>query len=254
MSKIAVISDIHGNLQALEAALGAIKSMRIRDVICLGDIVGYGPSPGECLDLTLARCLHTVQGNHDLAAVDPGAAANFNGFARIAIEWTRDRLEPRHRDLLRLLPQIAYIEDDCMCVHDCPVPAQTDYIHDKRMAALAFRGVDMRLCLVGHTHVPIVFEAPSPNAEDAVFPDDLGAFSLFDGQSMKLHEGRRYICNPGAVGQPRDNDPRASFGVLDLSKWMWTQHRIEYDIEGAQIATAQAGLPPILADRLTVGA
>ena len=254
MARVAVISDIHGNLHALQAVLDAIRAMRIRDVVCLGDVVGYGPKPRECLDLIMQHCRHTVQGNHDEAAYNRAAAANFNGYARFAIEWTRDQLATRHLELLQLLPQVAYIEDDCMCIHDCPVPATPDYVHDAQMASIAFRGVDTRVCLLGHTHVPIVFEAPTPNVEDDLGPHDISAYGLQDGQSIRLQDRRRYICNPGAVGQPRDSDPRASFGILDIGKWTWSLHRVEYDINAAQLATQQAGLPPILAERLALGA
>lgn len=254
MTSIAVISDIHGNLHALEAVLEEIRRLRLREIICLGDIVGYGPFPGECLDLVMARCRHSVRGNHDEAAYNLAAAATFNGNALRAIRWTHETMRSDQLDLLRLLPEVTYVEEDVMCIHNCPVPGPSDYIHDSGMAARAFRGVDVRVCLVGHTHVPAVFEAPSANVEDYFKAADIAAFPLMDGQSLQLKAGRRYICNPGSVGQPRDNDPRASFGVLNTRRWTFTIRRVEYDIDAAQDATHAAGLPPILADRLALGA
>jgi len=254
MSRIAVISDVHGNLHALRAVLASIRARRIRDVICLGDVVGYGPAPGECLDLVLETCRHTILGNHDEAAFNPHASANFNGNARIAIDWTRRALLQRHLQTLQILPQIAYVEDRAMCVHDCPVPGPTDYVHDAAVAAMAFRGVDLPICLVGHTHVPAVFEAPTDRPEDQYRASDVSTVDLRDGQSVQFQPGRRYICNPGSVGQPRDADPRASYGVLDLRRKSFTVHRTAYDINAAQLDTQRAGLPSILARRLAMGA
>lgn len=254
MSLVAVISDIHGNLHALKAVLAEIKSMGIKDIICLGDIVGYGPAPRECIDLVTKHCDHIVLGNHDEAAFNPAAAHNFNGIARTAIVWTNKELMERHHQTLQLLPEISYFNDDIMCVHDCPAPAPTDYIYDAYIAAIAFRGVDTRVCLVGHTHVPAVFEVASPNVEDKLSPQQIYTYNPLNEEGVVLYEDHRYICNPGSVGQPRDNDPRASFGMLDLDEWMFSIHRVEYDVNAAQAATHKAGLPGILAERLAMGA
>lgn len=254
MGRIGVISDIHANAHAFRAVLAMLDTWAVDDIVCLGDVVGYGPAPGECIDLVFDHCRHTVMGNHDHAIIDPQAAADFNGNARSAIMWTKRELHTRHVDMISMLPRVAYVERDVMCVHDCPVPCPTDYVHDQRVAALAFRGIDTHICLLGHTHVPAVFEAPTDRVEDEYGPTDIAAYSLADGQGVRLKPGRRYICNPGAVGQPRDNDPRASFGILDLDEALFSVHRVEYDIDAAQQATHEAGLPPILAERLAIGA
>ncbi len=254
MSRYAIISDIHGNLHALEAVLHEIDSLGITEIVCLGDVVGYGPNPRECLDLVMESCRQTVRGNHDEAAVNLAAASTFNGSAKTAIMWTRSALLKRHVDMLRLLPHIAYIDDVALCVHDCPVPGPTDYVHDPRMAAIAFQGFETQVCLLGHTHVPAVFEAPSLNPEDRVSASEINVWMLSDRQGVRFRDGCRYICNPGSVGQPRDADPRASFAVLDLSRETFDLHRVAYDIDGAQFAAAIAGLPNILAERLAIGA
>jgi len=254
MNTIAVISDIHANLHALEAVLAEIRSLRIREVVCLGDVVGYGPYPAECLDLVMSRCRHTVLGNHDEAVFNDAAARNFNGPALAALQWTRSALPSRHVDLLRLLPHLASIEPHVMCIHDCPAPAPTDYVHDTHMAAIAFRGVERRVCLLGHTHVPAVFESDSTDPDDHLTPSRVASFVLGDRLGVPLRPGRRYICNPGSVGQPRDADPRASFGILNLRKWTFGVRRVAYDVDAAQAATRRAGLPTILAERLAVGA
>ena len=141
-----------------------------------------------------------------------------------------------------------------MCVHDSPVDAPTDYVHDPHIAALAFRGLLKPICLLGHTHVPMVFEAPGPDADHDVAPADVVAYLTPDGVSIPLDPPRRYIGHPGSVGQPRDADPRASFAVLDLENRTFTVLRQEYDIDAAQADTQEAGLPTVLADRLAIGA
>ncbi|MHC5002313.1 MAG: metallophosphoesterase family protein [Planctomycetota bacterium] len=249
-----IISDIHGNLHALQVVLSRLGELEVDEVICLGDVVGYGPYPGCCLDLVYKLCTVVVQGNHDEAVVDPHCARMFNGPAREAIYWTRDRLGPLHLDGLNRMKPRMCVGSHIMCVHASPVPGPDDYIHDKERAARAFGGVDRAICLVGHTHVPMIFEAANGAAEPAAEPADLVAYLPADGVAHQLHEGRRYICNPGSVGQPRDCDPRASFAVLDMSARTFTVHRQEYDIHAAQEATQRAGLPIVLAERLAIGA
>jgi predicted phosphodiesterase len=265
MSRIAIISDIHGNLHALQAVLARIPEFDVSQIVCLGDIVGYGPFPDTCVDLVVRHCSIIVQGNHDKAVVDPIVADEFNGAAREAIYWTRDNLGPLHLNALNRLPRIAYIEGasgdgerhgfaSVMCVHDSPMPGPTDYVHDKQVAAMAFRGVETNICLIGHTHVPMVFEAPTTNAEDALTAPEIIAYLPSDPSPIVLDADRRYICNPGSVGQPRDCDPRASFAILDLEQRNFTVHRQAYDVEAAQLATQRAGLPFVLAERLALGA
>lgn len=226
----------------------------VDDVVCLGDVVGYGPAPDTCLDLVIKYCGIMVQGNHDAAAVDPCVADSFNGAAREAALWTRDKLGPMHLDELNRLKTVEFIGDSVMCVHDSPVPGPTDYIHDPTMASMAFRGVDMPICLLGHTHVPMVFETNVSNVESTMTPRDVNAYLMRDGHSLEFKADHRYICNPGSVGQPRDCDPRASFAVIDLDARTFTVHRADYDIAAAQADTLRAGLPTVLADRLAIGA
>jgi diadenosine tetraphosphatase ApaH/serine/threonine PP2A family protein phosphatase len=254
MNRLAIISDIHGNLHALQAVLTRLSEFDIDQIICLGDIVGYGPFPERCLDLTVRHCSIIIQGNHDEAVVDPYVADQFNGAAREAIYWTRDTMGPLHLNALNRLPRTACINENVFCVHNTPLPGPTDYLHDKQVAALAFGGVDRNVCLIGHTHVPMVFEAPTTNPQDQLTAPEIIAYLPSDGHPIDLLPDRRYICNPGSVGQPRDCDPRASFAILDLADRTFTVHRQAYDIAGAQQATQRAGLPTILAERLALGA
>lgn len=252
MPRVAVISDIHGNLHALRAVLEAIHHARIRDIVCLGDIVGYGPHPGLCIDLVMEHCHIVIRGNHEDAVVDPACAAGFNATARHAIDWTRNTLSPEQRETLRMLPAVATLHRRVLCVHDSPTPGPTGYLHNSQLAALAFRGLHTPICLVGHTHVPMVFEAPSRLS----YPEweEIASYGLRDGSGHPLNSGRRYICNPGSVGQPRDSDPRASWAVLDLDRAEFILHRVEYDIEAAKMASRRAGLPARLGERLAIGA
>ncbi|MBT8484244.1 MAG: metallophosphoesterase family protein [Phycisphaerales bacterium] len=254
MSRYAIISDIHGNLFALQAVLARMSDLDVTEVVCLGDIVGYGPYPGECLDLTVKYSQTIVQGNHDEAVVDPLCADAFNGAAREAIFWTRDVLGPLHLNALNQLPLVASLGpgNEIFCVHDSPHDTPTRYVHDKQIAALAFAGVTTPICLLGHTHMPMVFEAPM--ADQPLTAPQITAYIPNHEVDIVLRDDCRYICNPGSVGQPRDCDPRASFAVYDTATRTFTVHRVEYDVAAAQAATQQAGLPTILADRLAIGA
>ncbi len=252
MSRYAVISDIHGNLHALETVLQRIGEMELTEVICLGDIVGYGPYPDRCLDLVVKCCATAIRGNHDDAVINPEREIEFNGPARDAIMWTRGVLGPLHLNALCRLKEVAHVAGTVMCIHDSPVAGPTDYVHDAHIAAVAFGGLTTDICLLGHTHVPMVFEAP-PGTGALSFADVV-ARAPQAGIPINLDPECRYICNPGSVGQPRDADPRASFAILDLGERTFTVHRLDYDIAAAQRATQQAGLPTVLADRLAIGA
>ena len=256
MKRLAIISDIHSNLHALQAVLARLSEFELDELVCLGDIVGYGPFPERCLDLVVRHCSVIVQGNHDEAVIDPFVADEFNGAAREAIYWTRDTLGPLHLNALNRLPKVAHIGTTVTCVHDCPVPGPTDYVHDKQVAAMAFRGVETNICLIGHTHVPMIFEAPTMNADEQLTALEIIAY--LPNEPIELLPDRRYICNPGSVGQPRDCDPRASFAILELNEpgeaSTFTVYRQEYDIAAAQRAAQKAGLPMVLADRLALGA
>ncbi|MCI0363205.1 MAG: metallophosphoesterase family protein [Phycisphaerales bacterium] len=263
MNRLAIISDIHGNLHALEAVLARISEFDVDGIVCLGDIVGYGPFPERCIDLVVRHCAFMVQGNHEEAVVDPDCAEQMNGAAREAIYWTRENVGPLHLNALNRMPKMAHIgipgtPGSVMCVHDSPVPGPNDYVHDKQVAAQAFAGVETNICLIGHTHVPMVFEAPTLNPREPLTALELVAYLPNEPLPIRLEPDRRYICNPGSVGQPRDCDPRAAFAILELlvdgQASVFTVHRQSYDIAAAQRETQRAGLPTILADRLALGA
>ncbi len=253
MARFAFISDIHGNLQAFEAVLAAIDCRGVDGILCLGDVVGYGPNPAECLDLIADRSIFTVQGNHDLSVIDSVEAHRFTPTARLSMEFTRDRLSDQHRAQIAAMPRIADLHDATMC-HASPVDdAGSDYIHDQRIAALAYGGFTNHCLFVGHTHIPIAFGTPEVGYAP-VDPRQVRVAFLPHNLPMRLDPHYRYIINPGSVGQPRDGNPDASFGILDVDQRTFTVHRIPYAVEQTQQAILSAGLPNFLAHRLRLGA
>lgn len=254
MPRYAVISDIHSNRHALEAVLARIEDFGVDQVICLGDIVGYGPDPEVCVELVSRNCSVVIQGNHDLAVMDPRYTAQFNATARKTLDWTRNVLETVHLDALCRIRSLEYLGDLVTCVHDNPMPGPMTYVYDQQVASNAFRAVDTPICLVGHTHIPMVFTTRVSLVEDDMDVRKVTAYLPRDGVDIQLDAASRSICNPGSVGQPRDGDPRASFAVLDLDRWTFTVHRERYDVVGAQLALNRRGLPDVLAERLAIGA
>jgi predicted phosphodiesterase len=232
--RIAVISDIHSNIQALTQALSVIDERKADAIYCLGDIVGYGANPNECLDLVRERATICVLGNHDLASIDPVNAEYFSRPGRIAIEWTHSVLTPEHIRFLSGLPYTAST-DLFTLAHAGPLdPEQWQYVLSLQVAKLQFPAFQTQLCFIGHTHVP------------AVCGEDLRTFIL--------KKGKRFLINVGSVGQPRDGNPQLSFGFLDTETWKYENVRASYDIDKAAQAIRSQGLPSTLATRLYQGA
>ena len=254
--RLGIISDIHGNLVALESVLAELDQMSVERLICLGDVVGYGPDAGECLDLLQACDAITIAGNHEEALCRPEVARRFNGIARVSIEYARRQFITERPDLLHVvaeLPGMAYLCEKIMCVHDSPIPGGSGYIQDGHVAADAFAGVDTAICLIGHTHVPVAFRGPAyqgmvPN------PSQVETFRPEHTCEIHLDTDARWIINPGSVGQPRDGDVRAACGILDLDAMRFQWVRVAYDVARAQERTEAAGLPSETSRRLSIGA
>ena len=231
--RIAIISDIHANLEALTSAIREIDRSDVNQVVCLGDVVGYGANPNECLDLVRNRCGNILLGNHDAAAVDLDEAEYFNPNARIAAAWTNKQLSDENRDYLAARPLSARLSD-VLFVHASPCnPRNWEYILYVEEAMQAFRCFTEPLCFVGHTHVP--------------------AFFSEDSKSGRLKKDARALINVGSVGQPRDGNPELGFGILDTDAWEFKQVRAAYDVDGAAGKIREAGLPKQLAERLYRG-
>jgi len=216
-----IIADIHSNLEALQAILPELRG--VDQIICLGDIVGYGPNPNECLEVIRQNRIVSIAGNHDRAAVGLMETVRFNDSARRAIEWTGAELTPANRKYLADLPLLLKFPD-FQVVHGSLRSPLEEYIFGLKEALPTTERMSKNLLFVGHTHLPLC-----------------------------LKERGKEIINPGAVGQPRDGDPRASFGIYDSDKNLFTFCRAEYNIPPVQEKMKNAGLPLSLIERIRFG-
>lgn len=242
--EIVVLSDVHANMEALEAVLEHAGSW---DALWfLGDAVGYGPDPEDCVQrLASLEPAFWLAGNHDHAALGLIDTSEFNPEAKSAAEWTREQLgEASLARLASARPRVEVAELHATLVHGSPRHPIREYILNSATAAENFAGFETELCLFGHTHVPVVYE----EAFDGVV-----RLALEPGVPMIMESGARWMVNPGSVGQPRDGDPRASYLRFDAAARSFTLHRVDYPLETTQTKIRDAGLPPRLAARLEYG-
>lgn len=239
--KCAVISDVHANLEALTAVLADIRKTDISEILFLGDAVGYGPDPEVCVKILSSECDLLIAGNHDHALVGLTSVLSFNPYAKAAMEWTRSVISAETVAVLKRLPFIAETPDGRMFLaHSSPMEyTQWHYLSTPSDAALNFGFFKNRLCFVGHSHKPSIFERLP--AGDIIVKN---TESVFGNEN-------RYIINAGSVGQPRDGDPRACYAVLDDDSVRL--RRVEYEIRLTQEKMARLGLPGQLIDRLSRG-
>jgi len=232
--RVAVVSDIHGNLHALEAVVSAVDALEPDELWCLGDLVGYGPRPNECCRAIQERASVCLAGNHDLGVLGTIDLAEFSDEAAAAAYWTRSILDEEARSFLAGLRPSGKAKG---------LELVWEYVLTEEAARAALDATEAPAVLVGHSHVAL-----------ALTPEngDIGGGLAPDGASAEFAE-RRFLLNPGSVGQPRDGDPRAAFLVLDLDARRAEFHRVEYPIAQTQREIADAGLPPVLGQRLTVG-
>ncbi len=242
---VAAISDIHANLPALESVLADIDSTGVEEIWFLGDAVGYGAQPSECLKLIDSRCSVSLLGNHDLAALGEIDISTFSpGAARSAL-WTREKLTPEDSDLLREIGQASGSREGFGLYHASPRDPVWEYVVDADLAADNLDAQTERIALIGHSHIALYFNRADQTSETSSV---LGS----EGSSIDLAEGE-WLVNPGSVGQPRDGDPRAAWLELDTTAPKATFHRVDYPIETAAESIREAGLPGHLADRLYQG-
>jgi diadenosine tetraphosphatase ApaH/serine/threonine PP2A family protein phosphatase len=240
--RVAVVSDIHSNLHALEAVLVAIDGEVPDELWCLGDLVGYGPRPNECCATIAERADVCLAGNHDLAVRGTIDLEEFGGEAGIAATWTRTVLEPDARALLdRLEPQGS--AHGVALYHGSARDPVWEYILSDEGALATLDLAEAPLVLVGHSHVALQVVQSG---------DELGGGVARGGTELEL-EGVRALLNPGSVGQPRDGDPKAAYLLLDLATRHASFRRVEYDVERTQREMREAGLPEMLAARLELG-
>jgi diadenosine tetraphosphatase ApaH/serine/threonine PP2A family protein phosphatase len=245
--RLAVISDIHSNLQALEAVLAEIEASEVEEIWCLGDLVGYGADPDACTALARERCAVCLVGNHDLAvlgALDVGA---FSETAKAAVEWTRGVAERETLEFLGGL-QPALSHEGFGLFHASPRDPVWEYVLSLDEAEAGLDAQAERIGLIGHSHVALFFTRPTPNAR----PGYATGAQAGGGAELEIAEDA-WLLNPGSVGQPRDGDPRAAWLELDTEQWTARFHRTPYDVATAASAIRQAGLPGALAERLSIG-
>lgn len=241
--RYAIIADIHANLDAFTTVLGDIEQKGgVDEMWCLGDVVGYGPEPSQCIELLRRYNPICVAGNHDWAAIGKFDTSFFNPLAAAALQWTAEQLSPDDIQYLENLP-VTLEKEDFTLVHGSPMEPIWEYVISTGIAARNFAFFQSLFCLVGHSHVPIVYKEEDGSCLPVTLSPDIG---MVLGSS-------RMIINPGGVGQPRDGDPRASYAIYDSESRVFRLHRIPYDISATQDKMMQAGLPIHLITRLKYG-
>jgi predicted phosphodiesterase len=242
-----VLTDIHANLEALEACLADATPRGFDHTLVLGDLVGYGGDPNAVVErIQRLKPAAIVRGNHDKVACGLEQAEGFNAVAKSAAKWTLDVLTPPHREWLASLPEGPIDVDEVVEIcHGSPFDEDA-YIFDELDAVRALKVSNRPLCLFGHTHYPVTFEL----SDDSF--DNVGSASGAQAQ-VPMKPGCKYLINPGSVGQPRDGDPRAAYAIVDTKLQRVELYRIRYAVEDAQTKVMKAGLPDVLAQRLAVG-
>jgi diadenosine tetraphosphatase ApaH/serine/threonine PP2A family protein phosphatase len=238
----AIISDLHANVEALEAVLAHAGDI---PMLCLGDIIGYGPQPNEVVEMVRARAVHTVVGNHDLAGAAGIGVEDFNPRAAASAQWTNRQLTQANIDWILSLPYTVS-KPTFNLVHGSPnTPADFNYLVTPISRVNAFKACTDRITFVGHSHFPDVSEQR---------PDGRIWNSPIEGDGMfTFHPAARYMVNVGSTGQPRDRDTRASYVVFDDEALTATWHRVAYDVAAVQAKIRATGLPVDCADRLSEG-
>lgn len=240
--KIGIISDIHGNLEALNVVLERIKGADKR--VCLGDLVGYGPNPNECIKIVRDMNIPTVAGNHDKASIGEMDLTWFNRNARDAVIWTKKELSEENTEYLKCLPLTVEF-DDFEIVHGSLRDPLSEYVTSIAEAVPTLEQMKKPLCFVGHSHKPLCVVKTKDGKYDG--------WQLQDGDVVRLKEFEKALVNVGGVGQPRDGDPRASYGVYDNEKKEVSIYRVPYNIERVQEKMREKGLPEPLIERLKYG-
>jgi diadenosine tetraphosphatase ApaH/serine/threonine PP2A family protein phosphatase len=239
-----ILGDIHANLTALDRALAALEGERVDQVVSVGDVVGYGAAPAECIARLAEVGAVVVRGNHDAAVGGVHDYGYFNRYAREAVEWTRSRLSPDELRWLRELPLTATLEH-CEVAHGTLAePEQFHYLVGVEDARRSIQVMTKKVCFVGHSHLPLTVVEPS---------ESVGRLGLAPDPILDLSECRRAVVNVGSVGQPRDEDPRLAVAIYDSDSDLLRIDRLDYDIDVESDRILTAGLPKILADRLWIG-
>ncbi|MBI4358953.1 MAG: metallophosphoesterase family protein [Candidatus Omnitrophica bacterium] len=260
--KYAVISDIHSNWEALSRAYEEIQKRSVDEIVCLGDVVGYGANPSEVLAFVRRISSEIILGNHDRAVEDVKLREEFNDWAREAIEWTAGVLSPEEKKQIRqFTPMIIDRDRHVSWTHgSAHEPDEFHYLFNEKDASSSFRVLETDFCFFGHTHLPSLFSTLTPSLSPKGRGEPACRTGRGEGKLMEaryltagtyhLAKGERYLINPGSVGQPRDRNPKLSFALFDSSQLMLEIVRLDYDNRKAAEKIRKAGLPTFLADRL----
>ena len=238
--KYAILSDIHSNLEALETALAEINRRKVDQIVCLGDVVGYGANPSECLKKITEKAEEVVMGNHDQAVEDVGLRSYFNEWAKDAIEWTAKTLNMEEKKQIRKFAPIVIDRKSNVTwshssVHE---PQEFHYLFQASDAEPSFKKLETHFGFFGHTHIPSLFSRKSKESR------------YLPAGEYQLEKNESYLINPGGIGQPRDGSPKLSFALFDSDAWQLEIVRLDYDNQKAAAKIRKAGLPAFLADRL----
>jgi predicted phosphodiesterase len=238
--RIALFGDIHANLEALEAVLADAREQHCSDYVCLGDVVGYNANPAECLEIVREMNCPVVKGNHDEDASGDHSLETMNPTAATALMWTREQLNQEQREWLRKLRMVRQVADFTVVHSTLDQPTNWNYVTNRFDAMSNFSYQFTQVCFHGHTHVPRVYIKDSKVHEVAA-------------ESVVVEPGAKYFINAGSVGQPRDGDWRSCYAIYDIESRLIVFRRIEYDLAKTQKKIIDAGLPPMLAERLADG-
>lgn len=242
--RYAVLGDLHANLTALEAVLTALDGREVDALLSVGDVVGYGAAPQEVIRLLREVGATVVKGNHDAAVTGELDPSWFNPFARAAVDWTAAQLTRDEMTWLENLPLTAHLEH-CAVAHGTPSsPERFDYVQCTEDADPSLDALEVPVCFIGHTHVPVTILRMADTPDRTSYTTD---------DAVDLSEVSVALINVGSVGQPRDEDPRAAYGLYDSDRGLYELHRVEYDIQREATRIRAAGLPDTLADRLHLG-
>lgn len=248
MPIIGLVSDIHANADALEAVLDDAASVGVDALVCLGDVIGYGPDPVRCLEIVASTCEVMIRGNHEEALLNGKLTGAFNPRAKASARFTRRALTDEHVGLVELMQPHLEI-GDLSLTHGSFNALRYEYIYSVDAAERSFANLRTPIGIVGHTHVPCAFVMSGFNGCATI-----QSMPLPPGAEMPLNRGTRAILNPGSVGQPRDRNPDASWGVLDSDRMTFQVRRVAYDVEAVQRKMIDLGLPDVLSQRLRIGA
>lgn len=242
--RIAVITDIHSNLPALEGFVARWDDLRVDRAVCLGDLVGYNPWPNECIEIVRERGIPTIMGNHDRVASGIEEPGHFNAAAKRAILWTREKLTDENRDWLFSLSDRLMMNNETMLVHGSPSnPNEYIFSVDSAIYNIEYmtEQFGVSICFFGHTHVV------------AAYSYSLSELRFLEGSTINIEDSKKYLINPGSIGQPRDGDPRASFLIFDEDEKKIEFYRFPYDIDAVYREIIEAGQDQFLGKRLFLG-